>query len=257
MISMLTPVRNGRQTIEDTVKSVVLQGEYCSEHIVLDANSDDGTSEYLSSIKDGKLRHIRERDAGLYDAMNKGVALARSEVIGIINADDYLLPGALSAVHESFRDTSVDFVYGDVETVEEDGSSKGLFPVRDDWVAGAKHWYGRDWRFIVPFNHPGLFVRRSTYMRLGAYDLSYRLAADHEFMCRLIAGGAKGKRINRTLACFRLGGASSDGIDLFAEDERIAVQYGVHPAIARLNRWRSSGGRLARRVLAGNLKFGR
>jgi glycosyltransferase involved in cell wall biosynthesis len=241
--TILTPVRNGASTIGDTLRSVHLQSVPCIEHLVIDANSDDGTSELVRAFPNTVIRHVRERDAGLYDAMNKGIGLARGDIIGIVNADDRLLPGAIEAVQRAMQDSNVEFVYGDVRTVKPDGTEVGLFPVHDEWVEGRKHWHGRDWRFIVPFNHPGLFVRRSLYVRLGGYNLSYRLAADHEFMCRLIANRVRGKRVHATLAEFTLGGASSDGTELFAEDEKIAIQYGLHPWLARLNRWRSAGGR--------------
>lgn len=253
-ISLITPVRNAVDTIPRTLESVESQSSACLEHCVLDANSSDGTSEYLASRANGILHHMREPDAGLYDAMNKGIHYTRGEIIGIINADDFLLPGALEAVVRAFQDPSVDFVYGDVEVIHNDGTSAGLFPTRERWVSGQTVFYGRDWRYIVPICHPGLFVRRSTYERIGVFDTRFRLAADHEFICRLIASKAQGKRIHRALAAFRLGGASSYDTALFAEDERIAVEYGLHPFLARLNRWRSSGGRVAKRMFRRTLR---
>ena len=84
-VTIITPVRNGISTIAETFASIHGQSVLPLEHIVLDANSTDGTSEYVEQVTSQIpfVRHIRERDKGLYDAMNKGIALARGEVIGL------------------------------------------------------------------------------------------------------------------------------------------------------------------------------
>ena len=124
-----------------------------------------------------------------------------------------------------------------------------MFKARRDWVAGKTSWHGRDWRFLVAIAHPGLFVRRRVYDEIGVFDLRYRLAADHDFIARLISRGRVGVFVDEPLACFRVGGLSGGDFRLFAEDEAIARRYGVPAALARLNRYRSSLGRIKQRAL--------
>lgn len=249
MITLITPVWNGVKTIAETIESVRLQQPYCTQYIVLDSDSNDGTSELVKTMGNVVTHYIREKDGGLYDAMNKGIQRATGEIIGIINADDTLINGALKRVAEAFADPMVDFVYSDVEVFDDAGRDLGLFKARPEWVAGATYWHGRDWRFIVPLSHPGLFVRRRVYEEIGGFDLKFRLAADHEFIARLIARGRVGRYIPKPLSRFRVGGLSGSDFSIFTEDEIIAKRYGVPAWLAKLNRYRSILGRIKQRAL--------
>lgn len=248
-ITLITPVWNGVKTIAETIASVRLQQPYCTQYIVLDSESNDGTAELIRANMDTVTQYVREKDGGLYDAMNKGIQLATGEIVGIINADDMLISGALKMVAEAFADPLVDFVYSDVEVFDDTGQNVGVFKARPDWVAGATSWHGRDWRFIVPLSHPSLFVRRRVYNQIGGFDLKFRLAADHEFIARLIARGRVGRYLPQPLSRFRIGGLSGSDFTIFAEDEIIARRYGVPAWLAKLNRFRSVLGRIKQRTL--------
>lgn len=246
---MLTPVWNGAKTIGETIASVRAQGAACGQYVVLDALSTDGTEGIVEASRDVVTDHVREKDAGLYDAMNKGLELARFDVVGIINADDLLTSGALGRVLAEFADPAVDYVYSDVRIIDQAGRDTGLFKAQRQWLDGRTSWHGRDWRFLVAIAHPGLFVRRRVYEQVGSFDLRYRLASDHEFIARLIANRRVGRCVSEPLACFRVGGLSGGNLSLFKEDELIARRYGVSALLARLNRYRSSMGRLKQRAL--------
>lgn len=250
---MLTPVWNGAKTIGETIASVRAQGAACGQYVVLDALSNDGTQAIVDASRDVVSDYLREKDAGLYDAMNRGLTLARFDVVGIINADDLLAKGALDRVLSEFTDPSVDYVYSDVRIVDALGQDVGLFKAQQHWLDGRTKWHGRDWRFLVAIAHPGLFVRRRVYQQIGNFDLRYRLAADHDFIARLIANRRVGRYVAEPLACFRVGGVSGGNLSLFEEDEMIARRYGVPAMLARLNRYRSSLGRLKLRALGRQL----
>ena len=247
-VSMVTPVWNGAKTISQTLASVRAQGAACHEYIVLDSMSDDGTREIIEANRDLVTVYVREKDTGLFDAMNRGIARARSAVVGIINADDLLTEGALNRVQMAFQDPAVAYVYSDVRIVDSAGHDIGMFRARRDWVAGKTAWHGRDWRFVSAISHPGLFVRRRVYDEIGVFDLRYRLAADHDFISRLISRNCVGAFVEEPLACFRIGGLSGGDLRLFAEDEAIARRFGVPATLARLNRYRSSLGRIKQRA---------
>jgi glycosyltransferase involved in cell wall biosynthesis len=248
-ISIVTPVWNGEKYISETLESVASQMEFLREHIVIDSCSTDRTPEIVDGfvVQNSKLRRLSGKDSGIYDGMNKGIHASSGDVVGIINADDYYTQGALGRVSAAMEDQSVDYVYSSVCLVEESGTVRGIEFPRDPAV---RSLIGRDWRFYTPFPHPTLFVRRRVYEKIGAFDLKYRIAADHDLMGRLISGGFSGRNLGEPLACFRLGGASKAGAGI-AEDTAIAISFGVHPFFANLNSLRCRMGQVRRNVFGG------
>ncbi|MFT4101489.1 MAG: glycosyltransferase family 2 protein [Burkholderiaceae bacterium] len=248
-ITMITPVFNGARTIEQTIASVREQRVAGLQYIVVDALSTDDTPQIVARHRDLITDYVREKDRGLYDAMNKGIARATGQIVGIINADDMLEPGALHRVADAFARTGADYVCSDLAIIDEDGRPVRVQRAETRWIDGQRHWLGRDWRMNIGLPHPTLFVRRSVYERLGTYDLSFPLAADHDFVARLISSGQRGTHVDQPLARFRLGGLSSSRLlECFREDERIARKHGLHPWLARLIRLRKS--QYARRAMA-------
>ena len=180
-ISIITVCFNSAATIADALSSVDAQTWPDLEHWVIDGASRDATAAIVEAHPQ-PWRHLRsERDKGIYDAMNKGLALAQGEVIGLINSDDfYASPDAVAKVAAVFEDDSVDACYGDLCYVKQD---------RPDQVV--RYWRSSPFRpglfrtgWCPP--HPTLFVRRRVYERFGGFDLGYRIAADMELMARLL-----------------------------------------------------------------------
>ena len=130
-ISVITATYNSAATIRDTMESVLQQTYQDFEHIIVDGASADETLSIVESFApryEGRLRVISEPDSGIYDAMNKGVALATGDVVGLLNSDDfYTSHDVLSAVADAMTDTTCDAVYGDIHYVNEEDLSK---PVR-------------------------------------------------------------------------------------------------------------------------------
>jgi glycosyltransferase involved in cell wall biosynthesis len=179
-ISIITATYNSSATVADTLRSVNEQDYPDIEHIVIDGKSSDGT---LVIVK--KFPHvskiISEKDDGIYDAMNKGIAAVTGDVVGILNSDDvYLHPKVLSKVMETFKDPAVDVVYGDLQYVK----YKDLNKVTRTWKSGTftkrKFYYG----WMPP--HPSFFVRKKVYDNAGNFNSSLRSAADYEFMLRVL-----------------------------------------------------------------------
>jgi glycosyltransferase involved in cell wall biosynthesis len=147
-----------------------------------------------------RLVVVSEKDKGLYDAMNKGIALATGDVIGILNSDDQYLPGTVKAVHDAFTTGDADIVYGDVEVHGPDGP---------ELYKGSLEGMRR--RMTIP--HPGCFVSRAAYQRLGTFDTRYRFAADYDFVLRCHLAGARFVPLNRLVARFEGGGLSSGSFE--------------------------------------------
>lgn len=210
-ISVITATYNSGKTIKDTLESVLQQTHKDIELIVVDGKSSDETMAIVQSYEPrfgGRLRYISEPDKGIYDAMNKGIALATGEVVGLLNSDDfYTAPDVLEQVAKALGDDSIDAVYGDVHYVEDKQLDKCVRyytsrPFRRSWM-----------RFGFMPAHPSFYCRRSVYERYGTFNLSYKVAADFENLLRLIfVHRIRTRYLAKDFVTMRMGGASSSGL---------------------------------------------
>ena len=206
-ISIITTTFNSEKTVAETLESVLNQDYGDFEHIIVDGLSHDRTLEIVSSYESrysGKLKIISEKDKGLYDAMNKGIKNATGDIIGILNSDDVLATSnALSLIAEKFKTESCDAVYSDLMFMDEKTMS---VPVRK-WTSK----FG-NYKFGWHPPHPTLYIKKSVYDNIGSFNLDYKIAADYDFMLRLMKSGAKLAYIPETLIYMRAGGVSTDGL---------------------------------------------
>jgi glycosyltransferase involved in cell wall biosynthesis len=187
----------------NTIASVASQDYVDYEHLVVDGLSTDETMDIVRSSP-SVTRYLSELDAGLYDAMNKGISLANGDIVGFLNSDDmYADSSVLEKVAQAFEDSSVDVCYGDLVYVSEDNARVVRYWKSKDFVSGA---FGKGW---CPA-HPTFYVRKSKIAELGLFNLSYKLAADVEFMMRYLEGGhLKCVYIPHVLVRMRVGGATN------------------------------------------------
>ncbi|MGC3961131.1 MAG: glycosyltransferase family 2 protein [Verrucomicrobiota bacterium] len=177
-ISVITPCFNSQSTIRDTIISVMSQDFTDWEHIVMDGGSKDDTLKILAEYP--HLKWKSEKDAGHYDAMNKGIARAQGEFLVILNADDAFRPQALSHVARAFAaHPEWEALFGDVIYVDDSG--------REIYRRAEACYDYKVLLYAVDYVcHQTLFVRRSTYARLGGYrQKDFRNSADLEFKLRL------------------------------------------------------------------------
>ena len=161
-ISIITVVHNAVSTLQETIDSVASQVGVEVEHIVVDGASTDGTLDIICDNADRLAYWISEPDRGIYEAMNKGIARARGEVVGLLNADDlYAGPDVLSKVANMLADPGVDACYGDLVYVDAGDTDRVVrYWKSGEYRSGA---FERGW---MPA-HPTFFVRRSIYQQLG------------------------------------------------------------------------------------------
>lgn len=179
-ISIITVAYNSASTIRDTIDSVLKQTYTDIEYIVVDGLSKDDTVDIVKSYGTKITTFVSEKDKGIYDAMNKGIALATGDVIGILNSDDfYIDEHVIQHIVDSFTPT-IDAVYADLVYVDQNNTNK----ITRKWKSGmyAKGYFFKGW--MPP--HPTFFVRKEIYEKFGNYSLKLRSAADYELMLRVI-----------------------------------------------------------------------
>lgn len=180
-VSIITIVRNAESLVERTVASVLAQSHPEVEYIVIDGASTDGTLMALDRYRDKFSSLISESDNGISDAWNKGICLAKGEVIGLLNAGDEYAPDAVAQAVAALG-TGLDMVFGDTDLVSDDGSvlraNRGKFSL---WFYSAG--FG--------FYHPSCFATRELYDRVGGFDTRLRYAMDSDWIARAVKSGAR------------------------------------------------------------------
>lgn len=212
-ISVITISYNSEKTIEKTIQSVIQQDYENLEYIIIDGKSKDGTVDVIKKYEDKIAYWVSEKDNGISDAFNKGIAAATGEIIGIVNSDDQYLPGALKAIADCY-DPKVD-VY------------RGAILIHDD-IKNIEYTYQPSMKFgMLPIKvnvcHLPTFITKKAYEKYGNYSTDFKLAMDLDLLRRFYRTGAKFKKVDKVLGRFNVGGVSTQaGIDR-AFDERRKV----------------------------------
>ena len=207
-ISIITVAYNSASTMLEALRSVAQQTHPDIEHIVIDGGSTDGTVELVRAHGQHLAVFVSEPDAGIYDAMNKGLARASGDVVGFLNSDDvYASAGVLAGVaRELAQDDTLDAVLGDVAFFDPARPQRALRRYRSGrFRPGLVAW---GW---MPA-HPALFVRRRVFMQVGNFRTDYRIAGDYEWVARAFGGGTlRYRHLDQVLVHMRTGGVSTGG----------------------------------------------
>jgi glycosyltransferase len=204
-ITIITVVFNRVDSIAQAVASLQAQTHPDIEHVVIDGASTDGTLDILRACLDEGAVLVSEPDKGIYDALNKGLARATGEVIGLMHSDDLFAdPNVLADVAKAIADPAVDAVYGNLEYVAKSDTSR----VIRCWRSGEFDPKKLGWGWMPP--HPTLFLRRGVIERWGGFDTEFRIAADYDAILRYFSKGKiRAAYIPRVLVKMRLGGESN------------------------------------------------
>ncbi len=206
-ISVITVCYNSAKTLERTLRSVVDQDHQDVEHIVIDGGSSDGSAEILAAYRDGLSHLVSEPDHGIYDAMNKGLALARGEIICFLNADDhYASPKVLSRVAGKMQAQNLDAIMGDVGYFHERSPLRIVRRYRSDRFTPERLGWG--W---MPA-HPALFLSKKVVQRVGKFHIDYRIAGDFDYVVRVFSDRyIKYIHLSEILVRMQIGGVSTNG----------------------------------------------
>jgi glycosyltransferase involved in cell wall biosynthesis len=233
-ISVITPCLNGARYVGEAIESVLMQGYSNMEHIVADGGSTDGTLEIL-----GRYLHLKilsSPDRGMYDALNRALAVAEGELIGILNSDDCYADEVFSTVNEAFRDESVMALAGEAVTFRD--------TVNDDQIAMERLTpTGIDLLFQSTLGNPSInawFFRRSVFAKIGRFDATYRVAGDREFMLRFAFSGLRYAETKKLVCRYRMhpesmtfGGNEEIWDTILREHNRMTDLYLCKPALSK------------------------
>lgn len=224
LITVVTVVYNGAPHLEQAILSVLNQGYGNVEYIIVDGGSTDGTLEIIRKYEERIDYWKSGPDSGIYDAMNKGIALAGGELIGLLNADDWYEEDALERVADRYiRERTAGVYYGNHFLIQED------LHLRYKSYPHMKYWIG------MCVCHQAMFVHRDVYRSIGTYDLGYRLAADYDFILRSCLGKVLYVHLDGFVVNFRQTGSSSGNYLLsIREAKEIHKKYFSPFGIARL-----------------------
>lgn len=186
LISIVTPSYNQAQFIRATIDSVLSQDYPHFEYFVIDGGSTDGTVQILRSYGN-KIKWVSEKDAGQTDAINKGLRMAKGDVLAYLNSDDIYMPGTLKKVGEYYADTGADWITGDCTVIDVAGK-----PSSSNWLIR------RYKRFLMAlyspttlriadsmFPQPSTFWSRRAYSKIGEFNVKYHYVMDYDYWLRL------------------------------------------------------------------------
>lgn len=217
--SIITVTYNSEKTIRDTLESVLKQAYDNYEYIIVDGKSTDHTMDIVREYEKkfaGKLVYVSEPDGGIYDAMNKGIRMAKGEIIGIINSDDWYEEDALQKVYDHCTDDPYAIYYGYMRTIDSNNGKEIRCTIHHpEYIREAM------------INHPATFVSRKVYETYGSFDCQYKMSADYDFIIRMTKEDkVKFVPVYEILSVFRLGGISGT-VDALMETMKIKKRYGM------------------------------
>jgi len=232
-ISIITVVWNNAKTIKDAIDSVLGQTYKNIEYIVVDGASTDGTVEIVKSYGDKISKFVSEKDKGLYDAMNKGLALATGDIVGILNSDDFYMDAfVIERVVKEFESRHVESVFADLVFVRAENLDKVVRYYDSGQFNPDKFAYG--W---MPA-HPTFFVKRWVYEEYGVFRTDLKIGADFDILARfLYTHKISYSYMKEVLVKMRLGGVSTSFSSIWInniEQLRVCRENGIDTNIFKI-----------------------
>lgn len=186
LVSIITVVRNGEDSIEATIKSVINQSYRNIEYVIIDGLSTDATNQIIDRYRDKIGYYISESDQGISDAWNKGILASTGDIIGILNAGDCLPSDYIATIVDNLPIDTAIIGYGNTQFVDNEGVVKNT-------MTGS--FNPNKLSIGIGFAHPGCFATRKAYEQVGNFSLNYRLAMDCDWLFRCYRAGVVFKKL--------------------------------------------------------------
>ena len=220
LVTVITIVLNGKETLPQTIMSVSSQTYPNIDYIVVDGASTDGTLEVIKQFDQKIDLWISEPDRGTSDAFNKAVSLARGEFILRLASDDWIDPDFIEVAVKAFLSTGADFVFGNM-AMYKDGTLVSLIEADKDYAKSLMSGNPR-------FNYPCMIVKKECFQKVGLIDMTYKYSNDYEWLLRFHQHGGKGHCESLLLVHRRIGGiVDAHPFQSLSEQFRISRQHGL------------------------------
>ena len=205
--SLITATYNREHTIIRALTSIRNQTYKNVQLVVVDGGSTDNTIDLISGLMSSNDYLHSGPDNGIYDALNKGLELASGDILAFLHSDDlYFDENVLSHVADVFLDDDIDIVYGDVCFFTEMNENHIYRRYKSDLLSFKNLSWGK-----MPA-HPAIFIRRRVYEKIGYFETDFKIAADYEFLCRVVHyADLKSVYLSSVLVRMQLGGISTGG----------------------------------------------
>jgi glycosyltransferase involved in cell wall biosynthesis len=221
LVSILTIVLNAEDTLESTIKNVLSQSYAPIEHIIVDGGSRDRTLDIIKQYEDHIDCWISSADINTSDAMNKAIALANGELIGMISEGDWYEKDAIARVVEAHRQNPEAIIHGNCQYWSEDLTPRYIMTARDDTTD------------FLHINHLTAFTPKTVYQRVGIFDLDFGQANDYEWYLRTKLKGTEFQYLNQVITHMRLGGMSDNNwLHNYHEIARARIVHGKNPLVS-------------------------
>jgi len=206
-ISIITATYNSNKSLKSCIDSVVMQDYGSIEYIIIDGQSTDSSIDIVNDFQTSYpyIKVVSENDDGIYDALNKGLAIATGDVIGFLHSDD-LFPSStiISELASKINNDNLDGIYGDLQYVNKENTNKII-----------RLWKSCEFKLELLKKgwmpaHPTLFLKKHVYYKHGEFNTSYKISADYDFMLRILKDKTlKFGYLPRVITKMRVGGASN------------------------------------------------
>ena len=173
LVSIITVVYNGEKYLQQTIESVINQTYKNIEYIIIDGGSTDGTLDIIKKYEDHISYWISESDKGLYDAMNKGISIAKGELIGMINSDDWYEVNTVQIMLDAYKKNPEKSIF-----------HADRYDIYEDTSKNIKKFHPSDFKFKyygMTYNHPSMFITRKEY-NIHKYNIELRALSDFQFV---------------------------------------------------------------------------
>ena len=221
LITVVTVVFNGEQFLEETILSVMNQTYENIEYIIIDGGSTDGTLNIIKKYENSIDYWVSEYDRGIYDAMNKGIALSQGDFIGFLNADDLYNLEVIEELSNALSLNDFDFAVGVVNLINRESQTIGLKrPLKSlDYNKG---------QYIkMPTAHMAFFIKRKLLKQNGGFDKVVGLSSDYDLILRTLLVTNRVYHFKETVGSFRDGGVSSSYFKSFLSTYKVHKKNGI------------------------------
>ena len=201
LVSIITVVYNGEKYLEQTIQSVINQTYKNIEYIIIDGRSTDGTLNIIKQYEKHISYWVSEPDKGLYDAMNKGIGIAKGELIGMINSDDWYENEAVEIMVEAYKNNPDKHIF-----------HADRYDIDDNGDKTVKKFHPSIFKFKyygMTYNHPSMFITKEEY-KIHKYNTELRSLSDNQFVLEaFLRDNNTFNYINKAIVNYRLDGISA------------------------------------------------